>query len=48
MKILILEGSPNRKGPRVQKDGMEEIRGKLLNADMLVFVTPLYYYGMSA
>lgn len=91
MKILILEGSPNRKGPSnmladyfrqgaeeaghsveiidaahaeihpcmgcvrcgyegpcAQKDGMEEIRGKLLNADMLVFVTPLYYYGMSA
>ncbi len=91
MKILILQGSPNRRGstylladrfrqgaadaghtveiidvvhanihpctgcvrcgyegPCVQKDGMEEIRPKILNADMLVFATPLYYYGMSA
>ena len=24
------------------------IREKILSADMLVFVTPLYYYGMSA
>lgn len=35
-------------GPCVQKDGMETIRRKLLNADMVVFATPLYYYGMSA
>lgn len=35
-------------GPCVQKDGVEEIRQKILNADMLVFATPLYYYGMSA
>ena len=91
MKIVILEGSPNRhgssnllaeefkrgaeaaghrvvvidaahadihpctgcihcgyEGPCVQKDGMEAIRGKILEADMMVFVTPLYYYGMSA
>ena len=91
MKIVILEGSPNKKGssnlladcfrqgaeeaghmveiidaahadihpctgcihcgyegPCVQKDDMEEIRGKILGADMMVFVTPLYYYGMSA
>ena len=27
---------------------MEVIRKKILAADMLVFVTPLYYYGMSA
>ena len=90
MKIVILEGSPNKKGssnlladcfrqgaeeaghmveiidaahadihpctgcihcgyegPCVQKDDMEEIRGKILGADMMVFVTPLYYYGMS-
>ena len=91
MKIVILEGSPNKKGssnlladcfrqgaeegghtveiidaahadihpctgcihcgyegPCVQKDDMEEIRRKILGADMMVFVTPLYYYGMSA
>ena len=35
-------------GPCVQKDGVEVIRGKLLAADMVVFATPLYYYGMTA
>ena len=35
-------------GPCVQKDDVEEIRRKLLNADMVVFATPLYYYGMTA
>lgn len=35
-------------GPCVQKDDMETIRGEILGADMLVFATPLYYYGMSA
>ncbi len=35
-------------GPCVQKDDVEEIRKKILGADMLVFATPLYYYGMSA
>lgn len=35
-------------GPCVQKDDVEQIRQKILNADMLVFATPLYYYGMSA
>ncbi len=91
MKIVVLEGSPNKKGssnllaenfiqgaeeaghkvqivdaahadihpctgcvhcgyegPCVQKDDIDEIRQKILEADMLVFVTPLYYYGMSA
>ena len=91
MKIVVLEGSPNKKGssnlladcfrqgaeeaghtveiidtahgnihpctgcihcgyegPCVQKDDVEYIREKILSADMLVFVTPLYYYGMSA
>ncbi|MGN0325598.1 MAG: flavodoxin family protein [Lachnospiraceae bacterium] len=91
MKIVILEGSPNRKGssnllageftrgaqeaghevhiidaahsqispckgciacgydgPCVQQDDMEWIKMEILSADMLVFVTPLYYYGMSA
>lgn len=35
-------------GPCAQKDDMEQIRSVILDADMLVFVTPLYYYGMSA
>ena len=35
-------------GPCVQKDEMEKIRRDILDADMMVFVTPLYYYGMSA
>ncbi len=35
-------------GPCVQKDETEDIRRKILSADMLVFATPLYYYGMSA
>lgn len=91
MKIIILMGSPNRKGstsillenfvkgaeeaghsceiidvchadirpctgcvscgyegPCVQKDDVETIRRKILSADMVVFATPLYYYGMSA
>lgn len=91
MKIIVLMGSPNRKGstsilvehftegakeaghdcevidvchadihpctgcvacgyegPCVQHDDVEMIRRKLLNADMVVFATPLYYYGMSA
>lgn len=91
MKIVILEGSPNRQGsshilaeafakgaeeadnevvtisaahsdikpctgciscgydgPCVQKDDMEEIKREILRSDMVVFVTPLYYYGMSA
>lgn len=35
-------------GPCVQKDDVEQFRKKILHADMMVFVTPLYYYGMSA
>ena len=35
-------------GPCVQKDDMERIGTAILGADMLVFATPLYYYGMSA
>ena len=35
-------------GPCVQKDDIEQIRTKLLASDMVVFATPLYYYGMSA
>jgi multimeric flavodoxin WrbA len=32
----------------VQKDDVEMIRQKLLRSDMVVFATPLYYYGMTA
>ncbi len=35
-------------GPCVQNDDVEMIRAKLLSSDMVVFATPLYYYGMSA
>ena len=35
-------------GPCSQEDDVDKIRGKILDADMIVFVTPLYYYGMSA
>ena len=35
-------------GPCVQKDDVEKYRREILDADMMVFVTPLYYYGMSA
>ncbi len=91
MKIVILNGSPNKKGSTnilinnftagalesnhkveyfdlphmnihacggcvacgyngscVQKDDVEKVKSALLSADMLVFATPLYYYGFSA
>lgn len=35
-------------GPCVQKDDNQKIREAILDADMIVFATPLYYYGMSA
>lgn len=35
-------------GPCAQKDDMEALRADILASDMLVLVTPLYYYGMSA
>ncbi len=35
-------------GPCVEHDDMQDLRAKLLAADMIVFATPLYYYGMSA
>lgn len=35
-------------GPCVQKDDVEIIRSELLDADMVVLATPLYYYGISA
>ena len=35
-------------GDCVQRDDNELIRRSLLSCDMVVFATPLYYYGMSA
>ena len=35
-------------GPCVQTDDMDDLRKKILLSDMLVFATPLYYYGMTA
>ena len=35
-------------GPCIQRDDVDGFRQKILDADMMVFVTPLYYYGMSA
>lgn len=35
-------------GPCIQKDDVKFLKNKILKADMLVFATPLYYYGMTA
>lgn len=35
-------------GPCIYKDSMEKLNPELLAADLVAFVTPLYYYGMSA
>lgn len=35
-------------GTCVKKDSMKKLNPYLLNADLIVFVTPLYYFGMSA
>lgn len=35
-------------GTCVQRDDMDNVREMILQADMLVFATPVYYYGMSA
>ena len=35
-------------GPCAQKDDMEQIRSAVLDSDMLVFATPLYFFGISA
>ncbi len=31
-----------------QKDDMAGLKEQILGSDMVVFVTPLYYFGMSA
>jgi multimeric flavodoxin WrbA len=38
----------SHEGACVQQDDMQQIFPLLLEADMVVFVTPLYYFGMSA
>ena len=35
-------------GPCCQKDDMAVLRNQILESDMMVFVTPLYYFGFSA
>ncbi len=35
-------------GPCVLKDDFELVRPRLLDADMVVFATPMYYFGISA
>ena len=35
-------------GPCVQDDDNYIVKNAVLDADMIVFATPLYYYGMSA
>lgn len=36
-------------GPCIQKDAIEQtLMPKLIGADLIVLITPLYYYGMSA
>ena len=35
-------------GPCIQKDDMKQIRKQILDTDMIVFVSPLYYYGFSS
>jgi multimeric flavodoxin WrbA len=35
-------------GECVYKDSMSKLNGKLFESDMVVFVTPIYYYTMSA
>ena len=35
-------------GPCALADDFDELREKILSSDMLVFATPLYYYGMTA
>ncbi len=35
-------------GTCVQKDDMEEIRAKMLEADVIVLASPIYFYSMTA
>ncbi len=35
-------------GPCILHDSMDGIKAAILSSDMIVFATPLYYFGMSA
>jgi len=35
-------------GPCAQSDDFDGLRAKVLDSDMIVFATPLYYFGMTA
>lgn len=41
-------GACGMSGPCMQKDDMAVLREQLLDSDMTVFVSPLYYFGFSA
>lgn len=41
-------GKCGMNGECVQKDDMKELEKLILSSDMMVFVTPLYYYGFSS
>lgn len=41
-------GACGMSGPCVQKDEMAALRAQIMDTDMAVFVTPLYYFGFSA
>lgn len=45
---LACEYCSGHNGECVQKDTMRFLSNKLIDAELIVFVTPLYYYGMSA
>jgi multimeric flavodoxin WrbA len=41
-------GACGMSGPCCQKDGMTGLQEQILQSDIVVFVTPLYYFGISA
>lgn len=41
-------GACGMSGPCCQKDDMTQLMEEILQSDMVVFVTPLYYFGISA
>jgi len=46
--VTVLDVAHMELHPCVWQDEMPDIRDALLAADMVVFVTPVYYFGMSA
>lgn len=42
-----MKGGKNPESPCVQKDGMEEIYGEYVKADIVALASPLYYWGWS-